>query len=117
MNESLLLYSGVMLFGTFIAAVSQVLLKKEAMKKHGSVVAEYLNVSVVLAYTLFVISTLMTVIAYTVIPLSLGPVLAATSYVYVTIFGVAIFKEKISAKKVFALALIILGIAIYSIFS
>ena len=39
----------------------------------------------------FVGCTFLTMLAYKGIPLSLGPVLEATSYLYVTVFGVTIF--------------------------
>ena len=53
--------------------------------------------------------------AYKGIPLSMGPVLEATSYIYVTIFGVTIFKEKLNRRKLIGLALIVLGIIVYSL--
>lgn len=61
------------------------------------------------------LTTLMCIFAYRVVPLSYGPVLESTSYLYVTLFGVLIFKEKISKKKVLALGLIIAGIILYSV--
>ena len=73
-----------------------------------------MNPLVIFAYIIFVGCTLMTVYAYKVIPLSLGPVLEATSYIYVTLFGVKIFHEKINGKKIVALGLIILGIIIFA---
>ena len=42
----------------------------------------------------------------------MGPILEATSYIYVTFFGVTIFKEKMNTKKWIALGLIIVGIVI-----
>lgn len=114
MDNALLLYSGILLLGTFISAVSQVILKKAALKTYDSKVAEYLNFPVIFAYTLFVVTTFMCIIAYRVVPLSFGPVLESTSYLYVTVFGVLIFKEKITKKKVLALALILAGIAVYA---
>ncbi|MGI6045520.1 MAG: EamA family transporter [Eggerthellaceae bacterium] len=114
MDSTLILYSCLILFGTFISAVAQVLLKKAAMKTYPSHIKEYLNAPVIFAYTLFLASTLLCVYAYKVVPLSFGPVLESTSYVYVTIFGVLIFKEKLNAKKLIALALILVGIAIYA---
>ena len=114
MNTTLLLYSGIMLLGTFISAVSQVILKKEAQKEHASKLKEYLNFPVVFAYALFFLTTFMCIVAYQVVPLSFGPVLESTSYLYVTVFGVLIFHEKITAKKVIALVLILSGIFIYS---
>lgn len=115
MSNSLLLYAGILLLGTFISAVSQVILKKAALKTYDSKIREYLNFPVIFAYTLFVLTTLMCILAYKVVPLSYGPVLESTSYLYVTIFGVVFFKEKITKKKLFALALIILGITVYTL--
>jgi drug/metabolite transporter (DMT)-like permease len=57
----------------------------------------------------------MTVYAYRGTPLSLGTVLEATGYIYVTVFGVTIFKEKINIKKILALILIISGIAVFAL--
>lgn len=115
MNESMLLYSSILLLGTFISAVSQVILKKAAQKTYPSKIREYLNFPVMFAYALFVLTTFMCIFAYQVVPLSYGPVLESTSYLYVTVFGVLIFKEKITAKKAVALCLILAGVAVYSL--
>lgn len=109
-------YAGILLTGTFISAISQVLLKKSALKKYDSVLLEYLNPEVFFAYLLFVIATLMSVIAYRGIPLSMGPLLEATGYIYITIFGIAIFKEKMNRRKMMALLCIVMGIVFYSVF-
>lgn len=114
MDAAVLLYAGINLLGVFVSSVSQVLLKKSAMREHDSAVREYLNPYVIFAYVLFVGSTLLSVIAYRGIPLSMGPILEATGYLYVTAFGVAIFHERMSVKKLVALLLIIGGIVIYS---
>ena len=114
MNESMILYSGVLLLGTFISAVSQVILKKAALKTYSSKIREYLNFPVIFAYTLFLLTTFMCIFAYRVVPLSFGPVLESTSYLYVTVFGVLFFKEKITKKKAIALALILSGVVVYS---
>ena len=60
-------------------------------------------------------TTFLSILAYKGIPLSMGPILEATSYIYVTIFGVVIFKEKMNLKKVVALGMIIVGIVVYAI--
>lgn len=116
MNKTLLLYVLVMLSGTFISAVSQVILKKAAGKTYENKIREYLNVPVIIAYSIFVIATFLGVFAYKVVPLSMGPILEATSYIYITVFGVTIFKEKITVRKIIALLTIIAGIVIYSVF-
>lgn len=115
MDKTQLLYAGLLLVGVFISAVSQVMLKKAAMKIYASPIQEYLNPLVIFAYVLFVGTTFLSILAYRGIPLSMGPVLEATSYLYVTFFGVSIFKEKINRQKILALCLIITGILVYSL--
>lgn len=115
MNNTTILYASVLLTGVFISAISQVLLKKASMKHYDSPIKEYMNPMVIIAYAMFVGTTFLSIIAYKGIPLSMGPVLEATSYIYVTFFGVKIFKEKINKKKIIALILIVSGIMIYSL--
>ena len=93
MNNFSLTYALILLFGVFISAVSQVLLKKSALKTYDSRIKEYLNIRVITAYAIFFVSTLLCIIAYRGIPLSMGPLLEATSYFYVMLFGVKIFGE------------------------
>ena len=107
-------YLLIALFGVFVSAISQVILKKSAQKEHESAAAEYLNPYVIGAYTLFVVATLLSTIAFKAIPLSMGPIIDATGYFYVTIFGVIIFHERVTPKKLLALLVIIAGIVIYS---
>lgn len=111
----MLLYAGFLLLSVFIAAISQVMLKKAAQKEYDAPWKEYCNPLVIFAYVLFVGTTFLTVFAYRGIPLSMGPVLEATSYIYVTIFGVKIFHEKFDKRKLLALALIVAGIVVYSV--
>lgn len=111
----MIFYAFIFALGVFLASISQVLLKKAAQKSYGSTLQEYMNPLVIFAYTVFVLTTLMTIYSYRGIPLSLGAVLETTSYIYVTIFGVVIFHEKVGKKKLLALALIIAGIVIYAI--
>lgn len=108
-------YMLLILVGTFISSISQVLLKKAAMRQYDSRLKEYLNARVITAYLIFFGATMLSVIAYRVVDLSLGVVLEATGYVYVMIFGVAIFKETLNVKKVIALIMIIAGILIYAL--
>jgi len=115
MNSQLLIYAGVMLFGVFISSLSQVMLKKAAAKEYKSVIEEYLNPLVIFAYVIFVAATLLTIVAYKVIPLSMGPILDATAYIYVTLFGIKIFGEKVNKRKIISLIIIILGIVIYAL--
>lgn len=107
-------YIGVGALGVFVSSIAQVMLKFEALKAHDSLIKEYLNPLVIGAYVLMLVSTLMLIISFKMIPLSMGPVLETTSYIYVTIFGVVIFKEKLSRAKIVALLVILAGIGVYS---
>ena len=113
--SELIIYSSILLLGVFISAVSQVILKKESMKEHDSLSKEYMNSKVMFAYILFVGTTFLSIFAYKVVPLSMGPVLEATSYIWITIFGVLIFKERITKIRFLALILILCGIAVFSL--
>ena len=116
MDKQQMLYTAILLGGVFVGAVSQVLLKKASLKTYSSPLMEYLNPQVIFAYLLFFGTTLISVTAYKVIPLSLGAVLETTSYLYITFFSVVIFKEKLNSKKLLALLLIILGSMICTLF-
>lgn len=108
----MLKYVLVMLFGTFIASCSQIVLKKSAEKEYPNKLAEYLNPMVIGAYGIFFIASLCPVFAYKMVPLSLGPILEATGYIWVAILGKIFLGEHISKKKGLGLLIIIAGIVI-----
>lgn len=114
MSKTSFIYAGVLLLGVFISAISQALLKKASMYHYDSPIKEYVNPMVIFSYVLFAGTTFLSVFAYRGIPLSMGPVLESTSYIYVMFFGVKIFGEKINKRKIVALIFIICGIFIYS---
>lgn len=51
--SAVLPYALISLLGVFLSSVSQVMLKKAAMRKYSSVVQEYLNPLVIFAYGIF----------------------------------------------------------------
>ena len=50
MNKTVLIYSCVLLLGVFVSAISQVMLKKSALKQYDSKIKEYMNPLVIIAY-------------------------------------------------------------------
>lgn len=115
MTRDMLPYLLLAFFSVFVSCVSQTLLKKASQKQYKSLAAEYLNLPVILAYAMFFGSTLITLLAYKKLPLSMSPAFESSSYIFVTIFGVTIFKEKLTRKKLLALALILVGILIFTL--
>lgn len=115
MSRDAVLYLLLGVAGSLIASLSQVLLKTESGKAHGSFLKEYLNVRVIAAYLLLAASVLLTMLAYRGLPLSMGPVFESCSYVFVTLFGVLLFKEKLGRRRLPALLLIFAGILLYTL--
>lgn len=113
MNE-LLIYSVVMVVAVFISSVSQIMLKISAKKQYDSRFKEYLNPMVISAYALFFLCTFLAMYTLKVIPLSLGTVLEASGYIFVTALSCLFLHEKLSKQKLCGLAVIIIGIMIYS---
>lgn len=102
----------IYIFSVFISSVSQILLKTSANKKYESRIREYLNPRVIVAYGIFFIATFVTIIAYKGIPLSLGPILETTGYLWVSLLGYFILKEKISRRKILGLIVVVVGIVV-----
>jgi len=102
------------LFSVLVASLSQITLKKSAMKQYETHLKEYLNPYVSSAYFFFFGSSLLTTLAYKGVPLTLGPVLESTGYVYIAILGVIILKEKLSGRKIIGNIMIIIGIFVYA---
>ncbi|MBO6129145.1 MAG: EamA family transporter [Pseudobutyrivibrio sp.] len=105
-------YALIMLTGTLIASISQIVLKKAAEKEYPSKIAEYLNPMVIGAYGFFFGASLLAILGYRGVPLSLGPILEATGYIWVAVLGKIFLGEKISKRKALGLLVIIAGIVV-----
>lgn len=110
-----LIYVAIFLVSVFVSSVSQIILKKSAGKTYDSKIKEYMNFPVIFAYGLFFMSSLLTVLAYKYVPLSMGPILESTGYIWVSILGYFILKEGISKKKIIGLVTIIAGIIVFNL--
>ncbi len=108
-------YIFVFISASLISAFSQILLKIAAKKQYSSWIYEYLNVRVISAYFIFFLATLLTVYCYKVLPLSLGAMLEASGYVFVTVLGRIILKESVSRQKLLGMALVIAGVIVVAI--
>ena len=114
MNK-MVLYSLIYIGGVLISSVAQFLLKKSAIVKHESKIKEYMNIRTITAYSIFFMATLITVFSYKELPLSIGPLLGATEYIFIIIISKCFLKEKINTRKSIGIALVLLGIVIYFI--
>ena len=110
---SMVPYILIYLLSVFLSSASQIVLKKEAVREHKSFLHEYLNVSVIVSYGIFFGCTLLTTFAYRGLPMSYGSVLETAGYLSVTALGAIFLKERITVKKLLALAVSMIGIAVY----
>ena len=106
------IYVVIMLVSAFLSALSQLLLKMSAKDTHKSKIFEYLNFKVITGYGLLMLTLLMNTWAYRGVEYKIGPVINATSYVFVLVLGRFVLAEKLTSKKIIGVALIILGICV-----
>jgi small multidrug resistance pump len=105
-------YIAVFVFSVFISSVSQIMLKTSTKTEYQRVIDEYLNPRVIVAYIIFFCSSLLTIFAYKYVPLSMGPVLEASGYIFVTVLGYFCLHETIGKKKALGMVCILAGIAV-----
>lgn len=104
-----------MFFGTFLSAISQILLKQSANQKHESFLKEYLNWRVITAYLIFFGVLLLNTYAYTQVDLKYGSVIDTFTYVFVLLLSVLMLHEKVSKGQLIGNLLIIVGIFVYAL--
>lgn len=109
------MYIAVFLFSVFISSLSQVILKMSANKEYKNILQEYLNPRIIVAYGLFFASTLITIMAYKYVNLSLGAVLESSGYIFVTVLSGLILNEKINKQKIFGLLTVLVGIFVFNL--
>lgn len=108
-------YIILFIFSVFISSVSQIMLKSSADKKYDNRINEYINPVVIAAYVIFLISTILTTLAYKKVSLSMGPIIEASGYFFVSVLGYIFLKEKIGRRKLLGLFIILVGIIIFNI--
>ena len=104
-----------MFLSVAVASISQVLLKKSALKTYDTVVREYLNPYVISGYGLLFLSMLLTIYAYSGMEYKNGPVIESLGNVMVLVLGYFVFGERISVRKMAGIAGIMAGIAVFHI--
>lgn len=105
----------ILILSVFAASVSQILLKISANRTHSSGLREYLNKYVIAGYGLLFLSTLLTMAALKRVPLSWSPVIESASYIFVSVMGYFVLKERFSKRKLLGLLVILVGILVFSL--
>lgn len=108
-------YMLIMIGGTFLTAISQILLKKSASKQYKSVIYEYLNWRVIVSYGIFFGVLLLNTYAFTKVDLKYGAVIDTLSYVFVMLLSWLLLREKFSKGKLIGNLLIMAGVVVYTL--
>lgn len=108
-------YLLLMFLGTFFSAISQVLLKQSAGKTYKSVIYEYLNWRVIVAYGISFSTLLLNTYAFTVVDMKYGAVIDTFSYVFVMVLSWLILKEHFTKVQLIGNLIIITGIFVYTL--
>ncbi len=108
-------YMLIMIGGTFLTAISQILLKQSANKQYKSVLYEYLNWRVILSYGIFFGVLLLNTYAFTKVDLKYGAVIDTLSYVFVMLLSWLLLREKFSKGKLIGNLLIMAGVIVYTL--
>lgn len=108
------IYILVSIFAVFISAVAQMFLKKSAKQEHKSWIYEYLNVLVISGYGILMVALLLNIYAmHKGVELKTLMAIEALGYLFVPTLSYFVFKEKISKRKILAIALIIVGVVVF----
>jgi len=108
-------YVLIFIFAVFIASVSQILLKKSANNNHKNWLKEILNIRVFIAYSMFVLSSILTIYAYKGVQLKYGSIIQSSGYIFILLLSKIFLEEKITKNKILGVTLIIIGIVVFKI--
>lgn len=108
-------YMLVLFVATFFSALSQLLLKKSALREHKSWIFEYINWRVILAYCIAFAVLFANTYAYTQVDMKYGPVIDTFTYVFVMVLSFLVLKEHITKGQLIGNLIIITGVVVYTI--
>ncbi len=96
-----------------ISSVSQILLKKSAMKKYDSFIWEYLNPYVIIAYAMFFGAALVGIFAFRGMEYKNGPVIESLGFVLVLFLSRIVFGERLTLRKIAGTLCILVGMVVF----
>ena len=112
-NRQMIYYIFVIL-GIFACSLSQLLLKKSAIKNHQSRITEIVNPWVIAAYAIFFSSLLVNIWAMSKgLQLKEMAMLESLGYIFVPLLSVILLKEQMSKRTILGVGIIIVGIFVF----
>ena len=104
----------IVILSVFAAACAQMLLKQGARKEYGSWWRQYINPWVIGGYGILTCSLVLNIWCMSKgVQVKEVSVIESMSYLFVPVLAFMLFKEKLSVRKVYAIAIIIGGIILF----
>lgn len=108
------MYIALVILSVFVAACAQMLLKQGARRKYATFLRQYLNGWVISGYVIMGCTMILNIFCLSRgVMLKEVSIIESLSYLFVPILSLIFFKEKITLRKILAIALIMVGIAIF----
>ena len=107
-------YIVIALFSCFLSALAQIILKKSALKKRNNIIGDYINVHVIVGYTITLSCMLLMIFAYKGVPLKYGAAIESSVYFFIMVLSRLFLNEKISVRRLLGVSFIIIGILFFS---
>ena len=102
--------------GTFLTAISQVLLKIGSNQAgQRKLLSVYANPYTITAYLILLVVTLLNFYAYKILPLKLSTIILPYTYILVGVFSFVFLKERITRRQILGSAIIIFGIVLFKL--
>lgn len=108
-------YILLLVLSVLVASISQIILKKSSLEEHTSFIKEYLNMKVIIGYSMMIISTILTILAFRGLDYKNGPIIESIGYIFVMALSRIFLKEKITKKKIIGNVIIMIGIVVFYI--
>ncbi|MCR4705654.1 MAG: EamA family transporter [Lachnospiraceae bacterium] len=96
-----------------ISSLSQILLKKSALKKHDSLVREYVNPYVIIAYGMFFGAVLLAIYALRSMEYKNGPLIESLGFILVLFLSRIFFGEKLTRRKIVGTLCVLVGMVVF----
>ncbi len=103
----------ILIISVIVASISQIFLKKSTYRHYDSLIKEYLNPYVIFGYSLMIISTILTIVAFSGLHYKEGPIIESIGYFIVMILSYFFLNEKITKRKLLGNIIIVIGIIIF----
>ena len=106
----------IALLGVFISSCAQLLMKASAVKKkQSSILEKFLNIRIMTAYSMMMLSSLISVLCLRYLQLKYVPMIEATGFLWVPLLSFLILREKPTRYNVIGGIIIVSGVILFTI--